>query len=149
LTEKSDYLAWPEALTQNQNSIHKMNLDFIRSINVDNESMVRLYDFNRAEATQFRDLIQQTILLKKKPLDLSNVGFIESRNCLLTLRISDENTGIITSDRKKFFCDLTLKGYEEMIAILEPFCKKETKGYQWLYEIDNPIDFLFSPGGTW
>jgi hypothetical protein len=36
-----------------------------------------------------------------------------------------------------------------MVALLDPFCNKETKGYQWLYDIDSDIDFLFSPAGTW
>jgi hypothetical protein len=36
-----------------------------------------------------------------------------------------------------------------LISLLAPFCKKETKGYQWLYDVDSKTDFLFSPGGTW
>jgi hypothetical protein len=32
-----------------------------------------------------------------------------------------------------------------MAKLLEPFCKKETKGFQYLYDIDNPTDLLFSP----
>ena len=31
---------------------------------------------------------------------------------------------------------------------LEPFCNKETKSYQYLYDLDNPTDFIFSPSGT-
>jgi hypothetical protein len=36
-----------------------------------------------------------------------------------------------------------------MISLLDPFCIKDRKGYQYLYDIDNPIDFLFSPAGSW
>jgi hypothetical protein len=48
-----------------------------------------------------------------------------------------------------FECSLTDAAYKEMVYLMEPFCVKEATGYQWLYEIDCPIDFLFSPGGTW
>ncbi|WP_299671209.1 hypothetical protein [uncultured Polaribacter sp.] len=40
---------------------------------------------------------------------------------------------------------LTLEGFTNMTKLLEPFCQKESKGYQYLYDIDNPTDLLFSP----
>ncbi len=126
-----------------------MKLDFIDNINEYGDNVVRLYEFDKSSAIQFRQLLQDTIITNKQSLNLSEVPFIETRNCNLTLRISDEDTGIISSDNTNFFCDLTLKGYEELIVLLEPFCKKETKGYKFLYDIDTPTDFLFSPAGTW
>lgn len=126
-----------------------MTLDYINNINTSGEHIVRLYDFNKSQSIQFRQLIQQSILTDQKDLDLTTVDFIEARNCTLTLRIADEDLGIITKNKVNFFCDLTLSGYEQMVRILAPFCEKETRGYQWLYDIDNPTDFLFSPGGTW
>ena len=36
-----------------------------------------------------------------------------------------------------------------MIELIEPFCKKESKGYQYLYDIDNPIDLMFCPSATY
>lgn len=126
-----------------------MTLDYINNINTSGEHIVRLYNFNKVQSIQFRELIRQTILMDQQDLDLTSVNFIETRNCTLTLRIADEDIGMVTSNKINFFCDLTLNGYEEMVELLGPFCIKETKGYQWLYEIDNPTDFLFSPGGTW
>lgn len=127
----------------------KMNLDYIDNINEYGDNIVRLYDFDKAQAEKFREAIKQTIIANKKNLDLATLDFIQARNCNLTLRISAEDEGISTSDKINFFCDLTQKGYEQMLTLLEPFCKKETKGYQWLYDIDSQTDFLFSPGGTW
>ena len=126
-----------------------MKLDYIPNINEYGENVVRLYEFDKAEAIHFRNMIQETILISYEQLDLSTVDFIEARNCNLILRISDLDEGIITSDQETFFCDLTMDGYKKMVSLLEPFCKKETKGYQWLYDVDNQTDFLFSPGGTW
>jgi hypothetical protein len=126
-----------------------MKLDFIPNINEFGESIVRLYEFNKSDAMKFRQAIQHTIIENKKPLELINLEFIESRNCYLSLYIADENRGIYQSKKVNFFCFLTIEGYAQIVSLLKPFCEKETKGYQWLYDIDTPIDFLFSPGGTW
>lgn len=126
-----------------------MQLDYNENINEFGENIIRLYDFDSSEASKFQQLVKQTIIVDKKQLDLSTVDFILERNCNLILRISDEDTGILRTGKKKFYCDLTIEGYKHMVSLLEPFCKKETKGYQWLYDIDNQTDFLFSPGGTW
>ncbi len=126
-----------------------MTLDYINNVNAYGENIVRLYNFDKSEADKFKSAILKTIIIEKKELDLGRTDFIQGRNCNLTLRISEEDTGIVTSDKINFFCDLTIKGYEHMVSLLEPFCTKETKGYQWLYDIDNETDFLFSPGGTW
>ena len=126
-----------------------MELDYIDNINEYGDNIVRLYNFDSYEADKFRQIVKLTMITNKKQLNLSTIEFIHSRNCKLTLRISNEDLGISTSNNKKFYCDLTTKGYEHLLILLEPFCKKETKGYQWLYDIDSSTDFLFSPGGTW
>ena len=56
--------------------------------------------------------------------------------------------GIFSVDHKTFYCALTLEGYHNMLNLIEPFCVKDSKGYQYLYDIDNPTDFLFAPAGT-
>ena len=96
----------------------------------------------------FRDLIQEVIINRKQKLDLSKVDFIEEGNCNLILGLFKTDEGILSRDEENFICALTLDGFKNMIEILEPFCNKETKGYQYLYDIDNPTDFLFSPAGT-
>jgi len=126
-----------------------MQLDYIDKINEFGDNIVRLYDFDSSQAIKFQQILQQIIVVDKKHLDLSTVDFIQERNCNLILRISDEDTGIVRTGKQKFFCDLTIDGYKHMVSLLEPFCKRETKGYQWLYDIDSQTDFLFSPGGTW
>ncbi|PKP48908.1 MAG: hypothetical protein CVT94_06960 [Bacteroidetes bacterium HGW-Bacteroidetes-11] len=126
-----------------------MQLDYIDEINEYGDNIVRLYDFDSAEAEKFMKIVHETLVLNKKSLDLSSIKFIVARNCRLTLRIADEDEGISTSDKMQFYCDLTIAGYKQMIGLLEQFCNKETKGYQFLYDIDSQTDFLFSPAGTW
>jgi len=126
-----------------------MQLDFIENINAYEESVVRLYDFDKAQAIQFRDLIQHGIVDNKFKLNLSSFDFIEARNCNLIMGIGNDDEGIISADNETFYCILSLESYKKMILLLEPFCQKETKAYQYLYEVDTPIDLLFAPAGTW
>lgn len=126
-----------------------MELDFIDQVNEYGESVVRLYNFTKEEATVFRDLIKSTLIERNIRLDLSKIDFIESRNCNLILGLFNTDEGILSSDHKTFYCALTLENYKSMLTLIEPFCNKNTKSHQYLYDIDNPIDFLFSPAGTW
>ncbi len=126
-----------------------MELDYIENINEFGDNVVRLYNFDKSQAIKFRELIKDIIVNRKQKLDLSQVGFIENRNCNLILGLFKTNEGILSSDNKTFYCALTLESYHTMLKLLESFCEKETKGYQYLYDIDNPTDFLFSPAGTW
>lgn len=126
-----------------------MELDFIPNINEFGENVVRLYNFDKSESTKFRNLIKGVIVDGKQKLDLSQVDFIKGRNCNLILGLFKTNEGILTNDKETFYCALTLEGFEKMLTLLEPFCHKDSRSHQYLYDIDNPIDFLFSPSGTW
>ncbi len=115
----------------------------------DPNQLIRLYDFDTFQAENLRQAIRKIIIGSNKEINLATLDFIYPVNCNLNLRISDSDKGIAKSDNKIFICDLTIEKYREMIILMEPFCIKETNGYQWLYDLDTPIDFLFSPGGSW
>ncbi len=123
-----------------------MKLRFLENINEYDEHAIRLNDFDRGQASMFKQILQDITTQGKIMLELSEYEFIESVNCRLTLRVSENDEGIVTEDFKHFFCDLTIKGYAEMIKLIEPFCQKETDAFQYLYDLDNPIDFIFSAG---
>ena len=133
-----------------------MKIEFLDDISdsgrfpdADPNQLVRLYDFDHLQANILRQAIQKIILESNKEIDLTTLDFIKAVNCNLTLQISDTDKGITTAGNKTFVCNLTLKKYEEMVLLIEPFCNKEVTGYQWLYDLDTPIDFLFSPDGSW
>lgn len=133
-----------------------MKLEFLDDIsdsgrfpNVVSNRLVRLYDFDAIQATKLKDSIIENILKANKALDLSSIDFIEPINCNLTFIISDKDEGLKSHDKMNFVCALTPLLYHEMTLLIEHFCKQEIDGYQWLYDIDNPIDLLFSPGGNW
>jgi hypothetical protein len=124
-----------------------MKLEFVDTINEYGDHIVRLYDFDKEEAIKFRQAIQETILDTNKPLDLNSLEFIQPVNCKLILHISDTDEGIFSMDKQTFFCDLTIDGYKRMLRLIEPYCNKNTKSFQMLYDLDTEIDFLFSPYG--
>ena len=125
-----------------------MELDYIENVNGLGENVVRLYNFNKSEAIQFRALLKEKIIDKKQKLDLSEVDFITPRNCNLIFGLFKSDEGIITKDNETFFCVLTLSGFKNMLKLLEPFCNKESRSFQYLYDIDNPTDLLFSPSAS-
>lgn len=123
-----------------------MKLEFLYQINEFNEHAVRLSDFDSKQAQAFKDALTDHIIIHQKPLEVHELEFVEPVNCLLTMRISTEDLGIEEVIGKHLYCDLTLASYQKMLVLLEPFCKKESKGYQWLYDVDTPIDLLFAAG---
>jgi len=125
-----------------------MELDYIENVNGFGENVVRLYNFDKTEAVKFRDLIKETIIEKKQKLDLAQFDFIEPRNCNLIFGLFKSDEGILTKDNKTFFCILTLAGFEKMLKLIEPYCNKEARSYQYLYDIDNPTELLFCPSAT-
>jgi hypothetical protein len=133
-----------------------MKIEFLDDISeggrfphADPNQLVRLYNFDNVQAQLLRQTIQTEIIENKKRVDLATLHFTQAINCNLVLQISDTDKGITTIDNNNFVCNLTIEKYKEIVFLIEPFCDKETDGYQWLYDLDTPIDFLFSPGGSW
>lgn len=111
--------------------------------------LIRLYDFDLNQSAALIENISEKILKGNQTLDLSSLGFIEPINCKLVFSISEKDEGLKTQDNIHFECALTIPLYREMIQLIEPFCEGDTNGHQWLYDLNCPIDLLFSPGGTW
>jgi hypothetical protein len=125
-----------------------MELDYIENVNGLDENVVRLYNFKKTEAIKFKTLLEDIVITKKQKLDLSLIDFITPRNCNLIFGLFKSDEGILTKDNQTFFCVLTLDGFTKMIKLLEPFCLKDTRSHQYLYDIDNPTDLLFCPSAT-
>lgn len=121
----------------------------------DPEQLIRLYSFDLTEAIKFRDRLQTRIIDEQSVLNLSLESFIEAINCNLIFRISEIDIGVSAIENENFYCDLSLVAYKKMMDLLEPFCDPKNNeiykwsSYQWLYDLDNPIDLLLSPGGSW
>ena len=125
-----------------------MKLDYLEDYNGLEENIVRLFDFNKAEAIKFKNILKDTVIDKKQKLDVSQVDFIDTENYNLIFGLFKTDEGILTKDNETFFCVLTIESFRKMIRLLEPFCKKETKSYQYLYDLDTPTDLLFAPNAS-
>ena len=125
-----------------------MELDYIENVNGLDENIVRLFNFNKAEAIQFRDLLVETVILKKERLDLSQVNFITPHQCNLIFGLFKTDEGVLSKNNETFFCILTMEGFKNMVKLIEPFCLKESKSFQYLYDIDTPTDLLFCPAAS-
>lgn len=125
-----------------------MTLDFIPDMNEYGDNIVRLFNFGREEAILFRDAIHQVVVIDKEELDLSTLNFIQLNDCNLTLVLGDEDEGIFSNRENNFICRLTPDSYQQMLKLIQPFCERDSKGFQYLYDLDSPTDFLFSPAGT-
>ena len=121
-----------------------MKLEFVANVNEYDEHVVKLSDFDSAQAKKLQSLINYLITDKDKFINITTLDFIQAVNCKMILRVAEEDLGIWTTDNIHFICDLTINGYKNIIKLIEPFCKRESKGYQYLYDLDTPIDFLFS-----
>ncbi len=110
--------------------------------------LIRLYDFDLIETRKLIDQITTSILEKETNLDLGHLDFIEKINCNVVLRLSQTSMGIKPVDGFNFNCDLTRADFKDMLLRIEPFLADQN-GFQWLYDIETSIEFLFSPGGTW
>jgi hypothetical protein len=122
-----------------------MKLDFLDEVNEYGDQLIRLYNFDSIQANKLYNAIKTTIIENKASLDINALDFIESINCRLIMHLADEDEGILTMDDKLFFCDLTIAGYQNMLRLMEPFCLRDTRRSQLLYELDTQIDLLFAP----
>lgn len=125
-----------------------MKVDYIENFNGLDENLVRLYNFDKKEAIKFKNLLEETVINKRQKLNLAEVDFIETKNCNLIFGLFKSDEGILTKDDETFFCILTLEGFKNMVKLIEPFCKKESRGHQYLYDVDTPTDLLFCPSAT-
>ena len=123
-----------------------MKLKFLKDTNEYGEHAVRLNDFDKEEAILFYGVLNQFIKGNDEFIELTDFDFIEPVNCTMELHLSDSDEGITTDDYRHFSCDLSVNGYKMMMKSIEPYCAKETHGAQYLYELDTPIEFLFSGG---
>lgn len=126
-----------------------MTLDYLANINNFGDHIIRLYNFDKIQAAAFYEVFKKTIIEDRKVLDLSEILFIDRSGINLKIRIFPVDEGVRTNDGVTFYCDLTYNSLLEMLKLIEPFTKKETRTYQYLYDLDIETDFVFSPEGTW
>lgn len=126
-----------------------MKLEYLENVNDHSDGIVRLYDFDSQEIIQLCAALRNSVVDSKLELTFSSLSFIQTINCDLTLKISPNDKGISETSKSALYCELTSEAYLKMIDLVEPFSKPESTGFQWLYDLDSPIEFLLSKNGKW
>ena len=128
-----------------------MKLEHLQHV-VEGEDLIRLYDFNQVDAKRLHDAIMTNLIEQEQVVHLAALDFIESVNCTLTLTIASQDQGIRQVGHGAFECAMSLDGYRQMNALIQPFIDEPRTGYQWLYDLESdvtPFEFLLSPSGRW
>jgi hypothetical protein len=121
----------------------------LEDTNHPDDAIIRIFSFNSTEVSKLIDELSKFID-SKKILDFSKLEFIERINCNLIFEIGNEDIGIISKDKWNYICKLKKDTFVEMIEKISPFIDKCKDGtFQFLYDLNNPIELVFSPNGTW
>lgn len=130
-----------------------MLVDYIpEKVSQNDESILRIYDFDEAGAQQLKQLfvslaegkIEEFVLT-----DLANVSGIDG--CRFVLKVTVQNHEVIRCGTGlSFECQLTHERWRQVAEMTEPFCREIEPGdhYQWLAE-GKGIALLLSPNGAW
>jgi|SRR5580700_894124 hypothetical protein len=111
--------------------------------------LIRLYEFNRAEAKNLRELVKSLSNASRQSISLEEEPWIESvEGCRLALRLGHRDEGVRESGPSTFECVLNSGGWNNMEGLLDPFCKSDAVGFQWLTTAGK-ISLLLSRVGTW
>src|SRR5690349_21605845 len=111
--------------------------------------LVRLYEFNQAEAWTLRNLARSLATAERHSVSLHDEVWAESvGGCRLTFRRGNRNLGVREVDPLNFECVLTSDGWSNVEGLLDPFCDSHTAGFQWLTS-GGSVSLLFSQNGQW
>jgi len=129
-----------------------MKVEYLANINSAHpkESILRVFDFDSTQACKFRDILSKLATGPTSEMDISDLPFVTSIDgCRLILKAGIRDRGLSQVSSTDFECTLTKLTWENAEGLVEPFCQGDLSGYQWLYDLDNDIKFLFSPSGDW
>ena len=112
------------------------------------KSLIRLSEFTNEEKLNLINSIEKIVLEKREILKLHQLSFIESSNCLINLKLGEEDEGLLKlGSNDEYTCMLSLSAYRDMIEII----KNVENGHNWLTPgeyLDEPA-FLISKWGPW
>ncbi len=111
--------------------------------------LIRLYEFERAEVHQLRDLVKALSIGSRDNVPVHKEPGVEAvGSCQLHLRLGTNDQGIRQTRTGQFECVLSSSTWEKIEGLLQPFCESDTGGFQWLSE-HGDIALLISRDGEW
>ncbi len=111
--------------------------------------LVRLFAFNMTGAARLREILRTLASGACESIDLHRASGITSiDDCHLTLHLGRRDLGFVRRGRSAFDCVFTAGRWDDIAALVDPFCESENTGYQWLTERGD-ASLLLSPDGSW
>ena len=111
--------------------------------------LIRLYEFDRSEAQQLRQLVQSMVTGDRQHVALENELWVEPvAGCSLDLRVVKRNDGVRQEQPLRFACVLTREGWSNVEGLPEPFSKSDSPEFQWL-TTNGGAHLLVSVNGQW
>lgn len=111
--------------------------------------LIRLYEFNQAEARFLKNLVRSLVTGERHSVPLHDEMWVESvGGCRLTLRRGNRNQGVREVNPLNFECVLSSGGWSNVEGLLDPFCNSHAAGFQWLTN-EGRVSLLISQDGHW
>jgi hypothetical protein len=115
-----------------------MKLEYLKNTSSENpkQCILRLYDFDAEQASQFRDILVNLANGSIAEFDLSDLPFVIGIDgCKLILKAGSYDYGILPRSYNEFVCILTKVDWESAAGLIGGFCSGNTSGYQWLLNL--------------
>jgi hypothetical protein len=113
--------------------------------------LIRIYDFDRTAACQLQDVILSFVSHGTRSFAFHELPFMESvGDCCLIGKLGNHEEGVFADAKNpnSFVWILAEEGWKDVTGLIEPFCKSDANGFQWL-NCRKGIPVLFSPTGKW
>jgi len=112
--------------------------------------LIRLYDFDLADAKRLREAFRCLAAGSRESLPLHQEWWIEPlEDCALDLRRGTRDLGVVERAPSRFECVATDKGWTRMSSLTDPFCQPVMKeSCTWLNRAGE-VSLLLTPSGGW
>lgn len=113
------------------------------------DQIICLNSFDNNDLMMLKNMIVE--ICNGKTIILSEQSFIQTTDCKLILSLSSKNEGLKEISSDIYRCLLVKSEYLKMLDMIELSIEDNCSenSYSWLYDIDNPIDFLLSKNCKW
>lgn len=111
------------------------------------DKIICLSHFSKAELHMLIQSLKD--VQKGNVIVLSEQAYICYKEVRLELRLSNKDYGISQENEMSFVCNLSASAYKNAINLIEQLLINEMNGFQWLYNIDIPVEFLVSKDAKW
>ena len=125
-----------------------MNLEYLAE-GLRDCPLIRLYDFNQAEARSLKNLVKSLVTGERDSVHLHDEAWVESvAGCRLSLRRGTRDQAVREIAHLNFEYTLTSSGWSNIEGLLDPFRNSHTAGFQWLTH-EGSVSILISQDGRW